>query len=244
MSTNNYDDFCIVVAKQIQDQLNKKANSHIALPAGHSPCGYYNILAQASQSNEIDWRQAQCFALDDYIGAQEEHSFQYFLESHLYRFTNLPVNARFNPRNCDNYDQLIQDRGGIDLCVLGLGVNGHIAFNEPPTTNSSYTHCVFLTNSTREANKDEFVPANSVNLSNTIGSGNDSAYLDAVPNKAVTMGIATIMASKRIILAVSGKHKKEILIRTLKNPANAQCPASYLTSHSDLLVVTDFEFAI
>jgi len=242
-STNGYEDFCLIVAKQVQDQIKNKTDSHLALPAGHSPRGYYRLLAQASQFNEIDWRQVLCFALDDYLDIEEAQSFQSFLENHLYRFTNLPANAKFNPRFCDNYDQLIAEQGGIDLCLLGLGTNGHIAFNEPPTPPTSWTHSVFLTNSTREANKDAFVSGNFPRIQAGIVSGDIShGSLEAVPRRAVSMGIATILASKRIILAVSGEHKKEALKRALYEKPDTDCPASFLTAHSNLLVITDFAF--
>jgi glucosamine-6-phosphate deaminase len=242
-STNGYDDFCLIVAKQIEDQLKKKPDSKLALPAGHSPRGYYRLLAQWSQYSEIDWRQATCFALDDYLDIDESQSFQSFLENHLYRFTNLRANARHNPRFNDNYDQQIAENGGIDLCVLGLGTNGHIAFNEPLSILDTWTHCVFLTNSTREANKDAFVSGKFTSIKpDTADSSTSYNNLDAVPRRAVTMGVATIMASKRIVLAVSGEHKKEILKRALYEKPDPTCPASFLMQHPNLLVITDFAF--
>jgi glucosamine-6-phosphate deaminase len=242
-STNGYDDFCLVVAKQIEDQIKKQSNSKLALPAGNSPRGYYRILAQASQYNKIDWRQAASFALDDYLDIDESQSFQTFLENHLYRFTNLPTNARFNPRFYDNYDQHIADQDGIDLCLLGLGANGHIAFNEPPTALNSWTHCVFLSQSTREANKSAFISGNFTSIQPSTTSGR-AAYnsLDSVPRRAVTMGIQTILSSKRIILAVSGAHKKDILKSALYEAPLPTCPASYLTTHPNLMIITDFPF--
>jgi glucosamine-6-phosphate deaminase len=242
-STNGYEDFCLIVAKQIQDQIKNKSDSHLALPAGHSPRGYYKLLAQASVHNEINWRQVLCFALDEYLDINEAQSFQSFLENHLYRFTSLPATARFNPRLYDDYDQLIAQHGGIDLCLLGLGANGHIAFNEPPTPPTSWTHCVFLTNATREANKDAFVSGNFPTVKPGTASG-DISYgsLDAVPRRAVSVGIATILASKRIILAVSGEHKKEALKRALYEKPGTDCPASFLTVHPNLFIITDFAF--
>jgi glucosamine-6-phosphate deaminase len=253
ISTNNYAEFCLVVAKQISDQLKSKADSRLALPAGLSPRGYYNLLAQASKDNELDWRQSMCFALDDYLGVDEAHTFQSFLENHLYQFTNLPANASFNPRFHNNYDQLIAEQGGIDLCVLGLGINGHIAFNEPPTIAASWTHCVFLTQATREANKAGFEAKITAQFDTSPGikdPGNISSVaivspdnLVAVPTRAVTMGIATILASRRIILAVAGDNKKDVLSRALHGPPDPSFPASYLLAHKNLLVVTEFSYS-
>ncbi len=228
---HSYQEFCFAVAEQIQKQVKEKPDSRLALPAGHSPRGYYDLLARASQKNNIDWQRVKSFALDDYLNADEIHSFQSFLEKHLYAFTNLPANAKYNPRFCDNYDQLITEAGGIDLCLLGLGANGHIAFNEPPTGKASWTHCVLLSETTRKANKDDFGQT-------------DTAQLSVVPERAVTMGIATILASKRIILAVSGEHKRAVLTKTLQDPAHAMLPASFLIEHKYLLVITDFAFSL
>jgi glucosamine-6-phosphate deaminase len=126
---------------------------------------------------------------------------------------------------------------------LGLGTNGHIAFNEPPTVSDSWTHCVFLTRSTREANKDAFVSGNYPSVKLAVSDASNSYNnLDAVPRRAVSMGIATILASKRIILAVSGEHKKEALNHALFEDASPKCPASYLTRHSNLVIITDFAF--
>lgn len=235
VSTNNYEEFCLRVAQEVQDQLNHKGASRLALPAGHSPKGYYKILAEKSKHGELDWRNAICFALDDYLGTNEKQTFQTFLEEHLYSFTNVPDDAKYNPRFYDNYDYQIAQQGGIDLCLLGLGTNGHIAFNEPPTVATSWTHCVFLTQATREANKDAFLTSTAPGVSHK-----DS--LDVVPSRAVTIGIATILASKKIILAVSGKPKIDALKRALYQKPDSSCPASYLTEHPNLLVVTDFDF--
>jgi len=228
---NNYQEFCFSVAEQIKKQIKAKANSRLALPAGNSPRGYYDLLARISQKEQIDWRQIKCFALDDYLGCDEIYSFQTFLQTHLYDHINLPSQSGFNPRFCENYDQLITDNGGIDFCLLGLGTNGHIAFNEPPTSAASWTHCVSLTENTRKANKGDFGQS-------------DTAKFNVVPEHAVTMGVATILSSKKIVLAVSGEHKRAVLANALLGQTDPMLPASYLTTHKNLLVITDFAFAI
>jgi glucosamine-6-phosphate deaminase len=231
IANNNYQEFSFAVAQEIQKQIKEKPDSKLALPTGHSPRGCYDLLGRVSQKGEIDWRKAKCFALDDYLDANEADSFQNFLQTHLYKFTNLPAQSCLNPRFYDNYDQLITDTGGIDLCLLGLGTNGHIAFNEPSTSARSWTHCVFLTESTRRANKNDFCPP-------------DGEECKVVPERAITMGITTILASKRIILAVSGEHKKPVLLKALQGTVDPMVPASYLTTHKNLLVITDFAFAL
>lgn len=211
------------IAEAIARQLKIKPDSNFGLPTGRSPVGCYQILSQWSQAGTLDWSKTKCFALDDYIDVDEEQSFHYFLESNLYSNTNLPRENRFSPRNQDDYDRLIADLGGWDLCVLGLGTNGHIAFNEPGTPQLSWTHCHWLTQSTREANASAFGGA------------------DKVPTRAITIGIETILASRSIILIASGEKKKTALTRALSGEVTPQIPASFLALHPQVKVFRDFE---
>jgi glucosamine-6-phosphate deaminase len=221
--SKSYDQLSQVVADLVVEQLRKKPSSCFGMPVGHSFLGFYKILAELSAKKSLDWQKAKCFALDDYLETEESFTFQAFLESNLYRFTNLPKESRYNPRFQDNYDQVIADSGGLDCCLLGIGKNGHIAFNEPPTAKASWTHCVWLSDSTIAANKDYFV------------NGEQAA------SKAISMGISTILASKRVILATPGEGKKAILQKALDQKNNPQIPASFLLEHPNLLVFTDFE---
>jgi glucosamine-6-phosphate deaminase len=193
------------------------------MPVGHSFLSFYKILAKLSQDKLLDWQHAKCFALDDYLETDESRTFQSFLETNFYHFTNLPMHSRYNPRFQDNYDQVISDNGGLDCCFLGIGKNGHIAFNEPPTIKASWTHCVWLTDMTMTANKDYFPNG------------------EEPPAKAITMGVSTILGSKKIILAAPGERKKTILQKALETKDNPNIPASFLLEHPKLLVVTDFE---
>ncbi len=162
----------------------------------------------------------------DYLGVAENYSFQNILSDKLYKFINIAPENCLNPRFQDNYDQVINNYGGLDLCILGIGKNGHIAFNEPETPKSSWTHCVWLSESTRQANKLYF-------SDNT-----------KVATKAITMGISTILAARKIILIATGEAKIGILTKTFTDPANQSLPASFLTLHKSLLTVTDFPFSI
>lgn len=152
--------------------------------------------------------------------------FSHYLNQHLYQHTNLPRTSQFNPRDHDNYDELIAKTGGLDLTVVGIGRNGHIAFNEPGTPHQSWTHCLWLTESTRKANSSIF------------------GDLSLVPKKAITMGIATILNSRKLLLIASGQHKKEILTRALNSHCDSALPASYLSVHKNLTVICDFDFPI
>jgi glucosamine-6-phosphate deaminase len=220
---DDYDALSQTVAKAIAEQLRLKPKSSLGLPVGKSISGCYEILAQWSKQEQISWQNAQCFALDDYLQVDEEHSFQHFLRSKLYQFTNLEAEACFNPRYHNDYDQAISAAGGLDCCILGLGRNGHIAFNEPDTPKASWTHCVWLSESTVEANKSYF------------------AGVTAAPSKAITMGISTILASRAILLVATGQGKQEILKRALTGPPTPGIPASFLTLHPNLTIITDFQ---
>lgn len=211
------------VADDVAHQLKRKPDSCFGLPTGKSPVKAYDYLSQRSASGELDWSKSWCFALDDYLECDEDRTFQRYLETHLYRSTNLPPEHRFNPRFCDAYDDLIASHGGLDLTILGLGTNGHIAFNEPSTPFQSYTHSMWLTESTREANKAYFEGSKSV------------------PLTGVTMGIATIMASKQIILLVIGEQKRGILNQALGGTVDTNVPASILCRHPNLKVLCDFQ---
>jgi glucosamine-6-phosphate deaminase len=217
-----------IVSDLIAKQLAAKPESAIGLPTGKSVMGAYEILARRSSEKsaqkQIDWSKAKCFALDDYLDVEESFSFQTFLKLHLYQFTNVKPDACFNPRFHNNYDQLIADAGGLDLCVLGLGGNGHIAFNEPDTPKNSWTHCLWLSEATKLANRDYFQ-----------GSQKKASL-------AITMGISTILASAKIVLVATGRGKKEILKRVLLEEVSPLLPASFLVPHPNLVVVTDFHY--
>lgn len=209
-------------AEAIAQQLRVKPDCCLGLPTGRTPLGCYEILAAWSLEGKLDWSRAKCFALDDYLDAEEKHSFAYYLEHNLFQHTNLPKENRFNPRFFDNYDEQIRICGGLDLTVVGIGSNGHIAFNEPGTPINSWTHCIWLTESTRRANASFF------------------GSLEQVPRQAVTMGIATILASRKLILIASGHNKEDILHQTFADGMTADIPATYLHEHNDLTVITDF----
>jgi len=220
MST--YEELSERVARAIAQQIKVKPSSCLGLPTGHTPLGVYRYLAQWSTAGQIDWSQVRCFALDDYLDTDEKHTFHYFLEDHLYQYTNLAEANKFNPCMTDNYDELITGYGGLDLTILGIGGNGHIAFNEPGTCAHSWTHCTWLNQSTRLANQDSFKD------------------LASVPTRGLTMGLSTILASRWVILMASGDKKKDIVERAFQGPVTVEVPASLLKNHAKTDVWTDF----
>ena len=181
----------------------------------------YDHLVRLTEQDGLDWSQVNCFALDEYLNTAAEHSFQRYLETNLYDRIGFPKANQHNPSMTDNYDEVIAQHGGLDLAILGIGLNGHIAFNEPGTPRLSYTQCIWLDQVSREA------------LSPTFGS------LAGTPSKAVTMGISTILASKQIIMLAFGDDKKEIVAKAFSNGIDPEIPASFLTLHDRVTVLTD-----
>ncbi len=156
-NTDSYEALSQELAETIVKQLEHKPDSCFGMPTGRSPLGCYGLLSSWSSMRKLDWSKAFCFQLDEYIDPTDEFmTFQYFLEHNFLRNTNMPSEYCFNPRHVDDYDQAIEKQGGLDLTILGIGGNGHIAFNEPGTLKESWTHCLWLTESTREANKSYF----------------------------------------------------------------------------------------
>lgn len=220
----DYQQLSFKSAESVADQLRGKPDSCFGLPTGRSPLGCYQLLAEWSAAGKLDWSQARCFALDDYIGADESRTFQAYLDEALYRHTNIPKDHCYDPLFVDNYDRLIADCGGLDLAMVGIGRNGHVAFNEPGTPRQSWAHCIWLTESTVKANAGYF--------------GEERL----VPRRAVTMGLETLLGSKKLILLVSGEHKKEIIRRALSGPRTVELPASFLQEHPCFKVLADFDF--
>ncbi|CAN5402942.1 glucosamine-6-phosphate deaminase [soil metagenome] len=233
LQSPSYEQLSLRVAHAIVDQIRTKPKCCLGLPTGHTPLLTYQILSNWSsgQGNyadsdapAIDWSQVLCFALDDYYNVDEKHTFQAFLEKHLYSHTNLPLDNRLNPIASEDYDQLIESCGGLDLTVLGIGGNGHIAFNEPGTMALSYTHCIWLAESTRLANQDAF------------------GSLEETPITGITMGLQTILGSARIILMANSEAKRGIVERAFSGQVTLDVPASLLQTHSNADVWTDFGY--
>lgn len=223
MTENTYEQMSLAAAQAIAEQLKAKPNSCFGLPTGRTPLRMYELLCQWSTKGELDWSSACCFALDEYIEMIGGESYADYLEEHLYCNTNLPSTNKFSPAACDDYDKQIASHGGLDLTLIGVGTNGHIAFNEPGTLEASWTHCVWLTESTRKANAEFF------------------DGIDQVPYKAVTMGIQTIMASRKIIVLASGDTKRSVLLKALQVQDCTDLPLCWAFRRPDIQVFADFD---
>ena len=230
INTKDYPDMCRKAANIISAQIILHSDAVLGLATGKTPVGVYDQLVDWYNKNDLDFAGVRTVNLDEYcgLGPGDETSYRYFMDLHFFNRINIKkenthvpdgLAAEFNAE-CLRYDELIRSLGGIDLQLLGIGHNGHIGFNEPGMAFEKMTHCIELTEQTRKAN---------------------SAYFpspEAVPRKAVTMGIRAIMQAKKILLIADGESKNEILKTALFGPVTPVVPASILQLHPDLTVVT------
>jgi glucosamine-6-phosphate deaminase len=206
----------------------------VALPTGRTPIPLYKLLAARCKAGLVDVTAMRAFNLDEWVGvaSEDEKSFAAFMNRHFYSLADVPPANRLSPcgaaadlnAECRRYEEAIGAAGGFDLAVLGIGQNGHIGFNEPGTPFSSRTHVVELSVETREANAYAFPGGN-------------------VPWRAITVGIATILEAREIVLLATGSEKAEALARALDGPINPALPASALRLHSVVQIVADIAAA-
>ena len=229
--TKDYDEMSKVAANIIAAQMTLKPNSVLGFATGSSPIGTYAELIKKNQAGDIDFSTITTVNLDEYkdLPITHDQSYYYFMNDYLFNHvnidknnTNLPNgNAEDPEAECARYEALIKELGGIDMQLLGLGHNGHVGFNEPGDCFQKNTYCVTLTERTIDANKRFFESA------------------DAVPRQAITMGVGTIMAAKKLVLVVSGADKADALQKCLQGPITPSVPGSILQLHPDVTVVCD-----
>lgn len=224
---NNYEELSQKAADFVAAQIILKPNCVLGLPTGSTPIGMYERLT----SMGLDFSEVTTFNLDEYypIPRTNEQSYYYFMNKHLYSKVNLCQDNIFIPngsaenaeQECLNYEKAIKEHGGLDMQVLGIGQNGHIGFNEPGEMLNSYTHITKLTQNTIEANARFF------------------ETMDEVPKQALTMGVATIMRAKRILLLASGKEKARVVKALSGSVIDPEIPATILAAHNDVTVIAD-----
>lgn len=227
----NYDEISRKAADIIAAQVRLKPDCTLGLATGSTPIGTYENLVQM----DLDFSEVTTFNLDEYypISQDNDQSYFYFMNHHLFSKINLkpenihiPNGSANDPdAECMAYDCAIKKNGGIDLQLLGIGQNGHIGFNEPDATLFAGTHVTGLTRSTIEANARFF------------------DKIEDVPTRALTMGMASIMQAKTILLLANGKAKAEAIRTLMSNTIDPQCPASLLACHNDVIVIVDEEAA-
>ena len=229
----NYKAMSRRAANIISAQVIYKPNCVLGLATGGTPVGLYQQLVEWYKKGDLSFAETRSVNLGEYLGLSPHHeqSYRYFMQDNLFDHIDIhPENthvlnglAKDPNAECAAYNKLIAELGGIDLQLLGMGHNGHIAFNEPTTVFPPKTHVVDLTESTIDANKRFF------------------ADVKDVPRQALTMGIGTIMRARSILVVVSGKDKAEIVRKAFCGPVTPQVPASVLQLHADVTLVGDEE---
>lgn len=229
IKVDSYEQLSKKAADIIAAQVILKPDCVLGLATGSSPLGTYANLAEKCRKGELDFSKVTSVNLDEYVGLDSgnDQSYRYFMNTNLFSKINIDINNTNVPNGCADdieaecrrYDQLIESLGGIDLQLLGIGLDGHIGFNEPADKFVKDTNLVTLDPSTIEANSRFF------------------ASVDDVPTKAVTMGMGAIMSAKKVLLIANGKNKKEIVEKSFFGPITPYVPASILQLHNDLTVI-------
>jgi glucosamine-6-phosphate deaminase len=220
------------LARRIADAVTANPRLVLGLPTGRTPVGFYHELATLSARGRADFSEATTFNLDEFFGipATDAGSYRRYMELHLFgrvtiqssRINFLDGAAADAEAECARYERAIADAGGIDIQILGIGTNGHIGFNEPASELQARTHRVRLKPETRRSNAGLF--------------GGDARR---VPAEALSMGMATILQARSIVLLATGRSKAECIARAVHGPITPQLPASFLQLHRDVDVIVD-----
>lgn len=229
ITVDSYEKLSRQAANIISAQVIIKPDSVLGLATGSSPLGTYKQLIEWYNKGDIDFSGVTSVNLDEYVGldGNNDQSYRYFMNKNFFEHINIDLGNTFVPNGCAvdlagegrRYDEHISELGGIDLQLLGIGLDGHIGFNEPDKYFVKSTHVVDLHESTIKANSRFF------------------ANIDDVPKKAITMGMVSIMQAKKILLIASGKAKRDILEKAFYGPITPEIPASILQLHPDITVI-------
>ena len=227
----DYEEMSRKAAGIVSAQIIMKPDYVLGLATGSTPVGLYKQLIEWYRNGDLDFSGVRTVNLDEYKGISRENdqSYYYFMHQNLFDHVNIPAGNTHLPdgmepdseKECRRYEELIQSMGSVDLQLLGIGHNGHIGFNEPADAFDKLVHCVNLTQSTIEANKRFFASA------------------EEVPRQAYTMGIQTIMRSKKILIIANGEGKADIVRDAFFGPITPMVPASVLQLHNDVTLVAD-----
>jgi len=218
-------------AQLVVDVLNTKPNAVLGMATGSTPLGLYQELVRLHQAGQVDFSRVTTFNLDEYVGLTSVHpqSYRQFMQVNLFDHLNIPLTSTNVPdgraldfeAHCRQYEERIAAAGGIDLQILGIGSDGHIAFNEPGSSLGSRTRLKTLASETIRDNARFF------------------GGIDKVPRLAVTMGVGTILESRRCILLAFGEHKAAAVRDSVEGPVTAQVTASALQLHREVIGIFD-----
>ena len=233
IKAESYADLSRKAANILAAQVTLKPDCVLGLATGSTPIGTYQKLIEAYKNGDIDFSTVKSVNLDEYCGldGDNDQSYRYFMNHNLFDHVNINKENTNVPNGkaddmeaeCKRYDALIEELGGADIQLLGIGHNGHIGFNEPCDVFEKTTHIVDLGETTIQANARFF------------------ASIDEVPRQAITMGIKTIMNAKKILLIANGQDKKEIVEKAFYGPVTPNVPASILQLHPDVTVIYCFD---
>ncbi|MCH8044057.1 MAG: glucosamine-6-phosphate deaminase [Planctomycetes bacterium] len=227
----SYEEMSVAAARVVAQTLNSKPNAVLGLATGSTPLSLYEELVRMHREEGLDFSQVTTFNLDEYVGLTRDHeqSYHYFMREHLFRHINIsPTNIYIPSGTTDNYEAFcawyerrIVECGGIDLQILGIGSDGHIAFNEPSSSLGSRTRIKTLAKITIEDNARFF-----------------EREAD-VPIYAITMGVGTILEARKIVLVANGKNKADAVAQAIEGPVTSMITASALQLHRDTEIYLD-----
>ncbi len=227
---NSADEIAVACADIFSELLISKPDCVLGLATGASPVKTYNELINRYKNGEISFKDAKTFNLDEYCNLPREDKNSYYTFMHENLFNNVDIkeenvhildgNAEDADKEAKAFDEAIDNAGGIDIQLLGIGTNGHIGFNEPSDSFSDGTFKVKLTDSTIKSN---------------------SIYFDddSMPRYALTMGVNSIMKAKKIVLIATGESKAEAINATINGEVTPMVPASVLKNHADAILLID-----
>jgi len=232
---DNYETMSDRAAEVVIDQIRRKPDSTIGFATGSTPKGLYDRLIDAHDTRGLDFSKLTTFNLDEYVGLPPSHeqSYAHYMWSNLFDHVNVDPSQVHIPHgmadnideHCRWYERRIDEAGGIDLQILGIGANGHIAFNEPGSSLGSRTRIKTLTSKTVDDNARFFDDP------------------DMVPEYAITMGVGTIMEAEEVLLLANGEKKADAIQKTLEGPITAMVPASMMQLHRFAHLVVDEQAA-
>lgn len=228
--TKNYDEMSEKAFEIVKEVVVNNKNAVLGLATGSTPLGLYAEMIKDHKENGTSYKDVKTLNLDEYagLGITSDQSYVYFMRENLFKHIDIDLNnthiengkAVNRELECENYNKLIEELPR-DLQILGIGSNGHIAFNEPGTAFDSETHIVDLTESTIKDNSRLF------------------ERIEDVPRQAFTMGLKNIMHAKRIVVLASGANKAKAVYGMLKGPVTETLPASVLQLHPDCTLIVD-----
>ena len=231
----NYNEMSKLAAQMVAELLNTKPNAVLGMATGSTPLGLYQELVRMHTQAQLDFSRVMTFNLDEYVGLPGNHpqSYAYFMQEHFFQHVNIPAQninipsgtTSNYPAFCDWYEKRIAECGGIDLQILGIGTDGHIAFNEPTSSLSSRTRLKTLSKQTIDDNARFF------------------EQREDVPVYAITMGVGTILEARQLLLVASGKPKARAIAQAVEGPVTSMVTASALQLHRDATVIVDEDAA-